>query len=291
MPACTFCLKNMEGITEMYASRKCHKVFCGSCLDDFSRRNNDRFTCPVCRLIHSKLDFDRIVSPLEDIDEEKPRNHQEALIAYQCAERQFIDRKPNWAALTDKLEAQVAYLKAQLRSPESPEAIAELDAAISSAEEELARMIALLRELEAKAKAERAIVDRYRGELARVTAKGDAQEAALQSLADDALTRLRDTCETYEKTRLSLECQRAFKDELHARDEEAATQVAEAWLRDAALQKERERLRKELNSRGLGKALVIFKILRMATWICLTVILTLLVFLQARGMYMYAILT
>ena len=105
------------------------------------------------------------------------------------------------------------------------------------------------------------------------------------------MTRLRDTCETYEKTRFSLERQRAFKDELHARDEEAATQVAEAWLRDAALQKERERLRNELNSRGLGKALVIFKILRMATWICVTVILTLLVFLQARGMYMYAILT
>ncbi|KAL1689180.1 hypothetical protein GGG16DRAFT_58327 [Schizophyllum commune] len=290
MPSCTACLKNMEGITEMYASRKCHKVFCGACLDEFSRRDNDRFTCPACRLIHSKVDFDRIASPLDDIDEEKPRNHEEALIAYERMERRILDAKPDWAALFDMMDAKLASLKAshgeQLRSPDSPEVIAELDAAISNAQQKYDRAVALVREFEAKAKVK---ADVHREELARVTAQADAEEAALQELQDKTFKRLRDICEEYERAQSMLERKKATRGELDARNGQVQALVSERRLRAGALQEKNDREQEELYSLELDPALAIFKALRrVGCWSLVSVVL-LIVLVEAKVVYEYSV--
>ncbi|KAI5900458.1 uncharacterized protein SCHCODRAFT_01117607 [Schizophyllum commune H4-8] len=294
MPSCTVCLKNMEGITEMYVSRKCHKVFCGACLDEFSKRDNDRFTCPTCRLIHSKLDFHRIVSPLENIDEEKPRDREEALVAYERSERRILDARPDWAALFDMMDAKLASLKAshaeQLRLPDSPETIAKLDAAIANALEKYSRAIVLVRELESKAKVEQAKVGVYREELARVTAQADAKDAALQELQDNTFERLREICEEYARARSMLKRKNATREELSARNEQVQTLVSVRRLRVGALQRKNNREQEELYSLELDPALAIFKVLRrVGCWLSAFVVLVVFVLVEVKVVYEYSV--
>ncbi|KAL1709700.1 hypothetical protein EV121DRAFT_194570 [Schizophyllum commune] len=296
MPACTFCVKNMEGITEMHVSRSCHEVFCDACLNEFSRQDNDRFTCPACGLIHSKADFDRIASPLDDIDEENPRNREEALIACERMERRILEAKPDWAALIDMMDAKLASLKAsyagQLRSSDSPEAIAEHDAAISDAQEKHNQAVDLVRELEAKAQMEQVKFGVYREELAPVNAQADAEGAALQQLQDRASERPRDICEEYGRACSPAERKKATGQDFEARDGQVQTLVSERRLRDVALQAKKEkndRMQQELDSLKLDPALAIVKFLRGVGFSLLAFVVVVVVLMEAKIAYEYSV--